>query len=340
MKRSIRWIDDKVAVSRMPLPFEVERFAKGFSSVVVLVTPEELSYDMGMWSRFGVKEVYHTPVRDLYAPSLLQLYKTVRFIMEKPGKVLVHCVGGIGRSGTVAASYLAAKGHPDPVESIRKNGAFLTVPQSRIVDIFTYITRNLGMHALNKCYFIGEKYGFGRGEEHAFKVLELAADLERQMCILNQSQKAALAAASLLHDIGVSSGGGRGHHRETLRLLQADENRLPLEAALGADVYELAAWTAYHHRAETDPLNCKQTPSHLKESLVFTAGILRLADALDHGLNQAVTSVTVEGDGDFTITVYGEHHMADSLKLSLKKAEEKASLIRNVFNVTLNLKII
>ena len=64
---------------------------------------------------FGM-ELFHLPIPDGYAPTLKfdedwphvagKLYR----ILESGGRILVHCKGGLGRAGTVAAKMLIDNG--------------------------------------------------------------------------------------------------------------------------------------------------------------------------------------------------------------------------------------
>lgn len=103
-----KFIDDKVAFSPMPYPEDIPELAEKFDAVVVLTYEYELYYDLGELIREGV-EVLYTPIEDFTAPTLEKLLEIVRWIHErvKQGKkVLIHCLGGSGRSGTVAVAYL------------------------------------------------------------------------------------------------------------------------------------------------------------------------------------------------------------------------------------------
>ncbi len=105
---SARFIDGNVAFSRMPSLEEMDDVAETFKAIVVLVEGFELPYSLDEWGKRGV-EVFHSPVRDFSAPDLGQLLGILRWIearVTEGKKVLIHCLGGCGRSGTVAVAWL------------------------------------------------------------------------------------------------------------------------------------------------------------------------------------------------------------------------------------------
>jgi Predicted protein-tyrosine phosphatase len=58
-------------------------------------------------------DVLHLPTLDYHPVELLDLLKAVLFIekhLENNGAVLVHCYGGVGRSGLTTSAYLVYKG--------------------------------------------------------------------------------------------------------------------------------------------------------------------------------------------------------------------------------------
>lgn len=109
-----KWIiPGKLAQSPLPRPSDVEKIAGLFDAVVVLTMPSEhhpLYIDKLV--EHGLK-VLHIPTPDFHPVELLDLLNASVFIDEvlsMGGRVLVHCYGGIGRSGQVTTSYLLYTG--------------------------------------------------------------------------------------------------------------------------------------------------------------------------------------------------------------------------------------
>lgn len=80
----------------------------GLSAVVSLLHPEE----PGSYDDPGIPGVtwYSIPVRDFTAPSVSDLFRFVEIVERAEGTVLVHCLGGCGRTGTFGAAWLMRKG--------------------------------------------------------------------------------------------------------------------------------------------------------------------------------------------------------------------------------------
>ena len=105
---SARFIDENVAFSRMPTEGELDEVARDFDAGVILVEERELPYPLVEWKKRGV-EVLHSPIEDFTAPSLDQLLEILQWIgarVREGKRVLIHCMGGLGRSGTVAVAWL------------------------------------------------------------------------------------------------------------------------------------------------------------------------------------------------------------------------------------------
>ncbi|CAN5286494.1 hypothetical protein BH09SUM1_BH09SUM1_15770 [soil metagenome] len=87
----------------------------------------------------GVKYL-HIPIEDFTAPTIEQIEHFIRFaedVREDSGAVLVHCHGGIGRTGTMLAAYLVSRGQTaaDAIREVRRKrpGSIETGEQEEVV---------------------------------------------------------------------------------------------------------------------------------------------------------------------------------------------------------------
>lgn len=108
------WIDEPVLMGSPNLSGrELERlWASGFSVIVCLLDLSEQTtgYDPPLAKAAGW-EWQNIPIRDFGAPSLAQLHQFVELIRSSYERtVVVHCEGGTGRTGTMAAAHWIAKG--------------------------------------------------------------------------------------------------------------------------------------------------------------------------------------------------------------------------------------
>ncbi len=91
-------------------------------------------------------EWHHLPIRDLNypTPETMACWQTLsprlHQILECGGKVLVHCRGGLGRAGTLAALILIERGRSasDAIQEVRsvRRGAVETVEQERWLECY------------------------------------------------------------------------------------------------------------------------------------------------------------------------------------------------------------
>jgi protein-tyrosine phosphatase len=62
------------------------------------------------------------PIRDRSVPTVVRMrsiLETIRQELAAGGVVYVHCLGGIGRTGTVVGCYLAEMGHSNPLADLQ-----------------------------------------------------------------------------------------------------------------------------------------------------------------------------------------------------------------------------
>ena len=109
------WIDKPHLLGgRNPTSTELEQLrGDGFGVLVSLLCEEEQAprYDIACITALGY-ERHNMAVQDFCPPTVEQLEQFVRLVDGlSPGtKMIVHCEGGTGRTGTFAAAYWVAKG--------------------------------------------------------------------------------------------------------------------------------------------------------------------------------------------------------------------------------------
>lgn len=149
LPRNFSRVDDTVCASAaVGVEYLPALAALGVTDVVNLIaecTP--LPHFVAQALALGIA-VHHEPVQDRDAPSLPQLERVLALLVpdkRSPGparrRVLVHCLGGVGRTGCVLAAHLMATGTPVPLapeaalrllESQRKT--ILTAPQRALLS--------------------------------------------------------------------------------------------------------------------------------------------------------------------------------------------------------------
>lgn len=129
----------------------------------------------------------------------------------------------------------------------------------------------------------------GVEREHPVVVRDLALrmfDQMRGLHGLGGKSRAALELASLLHDVGLSRG-EKGHHKSSYRMI------LGMDLPLKGKGPLVAAAARYHRKAlpSKDHQAFRRLSGKDRRRLLWIAGILRLADALDadrRGANRKV----------------------------------------------------
>jgi len=139
----------KLAGSSIPrTEQDLERLRRtGIKAIVILVEEHELLVPIEVYREIGF-EILLIPIRDMTAPTLYTLEKIVKWIKQKIDEdkpVLVHCYGGLGRTGTILAAYLVYEGW-DPIKAIDyvrsiQPGAIQTTAQyATVIEFAEYMS--------------------------------------------------------------------------------------------------------------------------------------------------------------------------------------------------------
>jgi atypical dual specificity phosphatase len=109
------WIEEShILGCRNPTDAELEiLFQQGFMTIISLLDENEQPpyYDVKKTKAKGFKR-YAIPVGDFTAPTQAQFKEFLDIIKQTEGKVIIHCQGGSGRTGTMGAAYWISKGMP------------------------------------------------------------------------------------------------------------------------------------------------------------------------------------------------------------------------------------
>ena len=331
-----------IATSPMPYYNELEHLAKHFKAVLIVVEPHELEYDPNEWEKLGV-DFLHIPVRDFTAPHLLDLYRGVRWIdrfVKRGQKVLIHCYGGLGRSGTFAAAYLIYRGlnWTEAITRVRRvvYRAIEIQEQIQILRTFDMLMKALPEPKISVVFDFGAKYNFGKGLPHASKVTQLAIELWdgfSNYLNLPRFSLASLAVAGILHDIGRKLD-DLNYHIESYRVISSSNE---LKKVLGEEITKTASLAVLYHQIE---FKTRKRDSEVSENLVDLAmklaGIIRIADGLDSSLNQSIKNLRIEKTrNSFTIGV-----IPDSIKpykIDIAQANEKKFLLEKILKKTIHI---
>lgn len=133
-------LNDKLAGSGMPTTLEEINWVKaqGVKSIVTMT-----EYGLPNSWVDGIQYL-HVPTEDLTAPDIDKIDSTVDYIAEriKNGEpVMVHCAAGIGRTGTILASYLIKyqkMSAEDAIELVRKERPGSIQSTSQEIAVSTY----------------------------------------------------------------------------------------------------------------------------------------------------------------------------------------------------------
>lgn len=119
--RNFHVVDDQVWRGAAPSDRALRDLAaSGATTIVDLRAEDGIKVNEDLLVEEGLRR-YHLPIRDGQAPSPALVARFLQIVEESEGPVYVHCGAGVGRTGTVVASYLVTTGRATPAEAVRHN---------------------------------------------------------------------------------------------------------------------------------------------------------------------------------------------------------------------------
>jgi exopolyphosphatase/guanosine-5'-triphosphate,3'-diphosphate pyrophosphatase len=183
---------------------------------------------------------------------------------------------------------------------------------------------------LRGVFAIGRRYGYE--ERHALQVADLAEKIfDRIAPIYNLKRhlRTLLSAAALLHDIGYHIS-HESHHKHSFYLIKHSEI-----TGFSEPEKLLIAHTARYHRGsmpKESHTDFMKLNAESRRTVAQIGGILRLADALDHGYENRIKDLKFKrGAQNMTLKLISDEDCA----AELKAVEQKKDLFEAAFDTKL-----
>jgi protein-tyrosine phosphatase len=118
--KNLTKVDAKLWRGSAPTAEGYAALADNKVKVIVDLRAEDLEVDRAGIEALGMKLV-RIPMRDGQAPTDNEVQKFLSVMENANGRVYVHCGAGVGRTGTMAASYLVLTGKTSSMEAVQRN---------------------------------------------------------------------------------------------------------------------------------------------------------------------------------------------------------------------------
>lgn len=179
-------IENKLAQSPLPNLSEINRLSRYFTGVVVLTMQHEMPlFYIDKLVENGL-DVLHLPTFDHHPVDLLDLLRAILFIekhIKEGGAVLVHCYGGVGRSGLTTSAYLVYKGLNlyDAVKYVRSRapGSLENQWQLQMLEDLYALINTVGSNVINEFTKFADELSMNDivSYKHLSKVLQFTIEL-------------------------------------------------------------------------------------------------------------------------------------------------------------------
>ena len=94
--------------------------ARGVTTIIDLRAESFVSIDAALMAELDIT-VVSIPLRDGQAPTEAEVETFLSAIRSSTGKVFVHCMAGVGRTGSMIAAYLVNVKGMSPFDALRQN---------------------------------------------------------------------------------------------------------------------------------------------------------------------------------------------------------------------------
>ena len=117
---NLREVDGDLWRGALPTSTGYAELADSGVKTIINLRAETTPVDVDYIDSLGMQLV-RIPMRDGQAPSPEQIDKFLTAVRTSPGLAYVHCGAGVGRTGTMAATYLVETGQAEWATSLRRN---------------------------------------------------------------------------------------------------------------------------------------------------------------------------------------------------------------------------